>query len=355
MKSTFIKLSSDIDSLVNYIDYNLATKKFIAKSKKTETTLQSEAKLIDILNPKFKVFEYNSYMISLYGIFEGFLEQILEKYLEELGDTYDCYHDLPQSIQKNNLTKVNDLISKLQLPKYQELEAKKIIATLHHNLNESSTELCIPAFTHHSANFRVNSISEYFSESGIPGILKELGDTNPMNDRLKDEYSNPSSIKDDIKFSIITDLAERRNHIAHGVEAQAILQPNEIRDWCLYLKDFCDSLYQTVLSNLFSPLVENSDLKLKNIIITKLEVLDIYGGRILGFQSKNLQVKIGQDILIYRNKIPKCFTREVQGITINKKPISRCPIYIDKAVGLDLTSGISDRYSFYLIQRKNSM
>lgn len=351
MKTTLLQLQNNINNLIDYIDYNEKVKRFIVLAKKKDTVLREEAEKINSNSTNSKVFEYNSYIISLYGFFESFLEQMIGKYILGLPSFYASYDHLPKNIQDVNVEKVTELLSKLSLPKYQELEAKIIVNTLNNNLNNGLPEVCVEAFAHHNANFRINTIGEYFKQVGMSSIVQDISNIQPMKAQLEEIHDNPAALSNEKKFNIINELAERRNHIAHGVEADELLAPNDIKIWCEYLLKFCESLYHSVESKKLLALVdEHSNTSAVNVI--PIEVKDIFNKKILGFQSNNQEVKVGQEILIKRNSEPKCFLRTIKSIQLDDHKLQRCPAYINKPIGVLLESGLQKNYKYYLITYK---
>ena len=51
---------------------------------------------------KIKQFDFNSHIISIYGAYEHFIEQLITKYLDEICAITRNYNSLPEEIQKNN-------------------------------------------------------------------------------------------------------------------------------------------------------------------------------------------------------------------------------------------------------------
>ena len=51
---------------------------------------------------KIKQFNFNSYIISIYGAYENFIEQMLSEYLKKLCTIVSNFSQLPEEKQKNN-------------------------------------------------------------------------------------------------------------------------------------------------------------------------------------------------------------------------------------------------------------
>lgn len=351
MKNSLIQLNNDIDGLIEYIDYNEAVKKFIILAKKDNGKIQKNANAINYNTNNAKTFEYNSYIISLYGFFERFIEDIARSYLGKFSSLYSNYSELPEIVKNSNIEKVTDLLNKLELPKYQEMDANKIVKILNDNINNGIPSVCIEAFTYHSANFRPKTIGEFFKPIGLNSVLQDVSLIPPMSIRLSELFDNPPAHTEESRFEVINTLAERRNHIAHGVQSVDIMSPNDIKNWCLYIKDFCDSLYQSLRSQQLGKLIENIESSAKSLLV-KIEPIKIFGNKILCFESRNEEIKVGQQIIIKRSSKPNFIIKEIKSIKINSHDIIRCPPYINKSIGVNLLEGIKSTQSFYLAKEK---
>ena len=87
---------------------------------------------------KIKQFNFNSYIISIYGAYENFIEKMMSEYLKKLCSIVTNYSELPNEIQKNNLIKTMDIVKKLDYPKYKHLKSASLIEILHKNMNQNN-------------------------------------------------------------------------------------------------------------------------------------------------------------------------------------------------------------------------
>ncbi|PHR97947.1 MAG: hypothetical protein COA80_06265, partial [Leeuwenhoekiella sp.] len=135
MNNILNEFENEMDLLKYYIDFQNKSYKSQARIEKS-----SSKSLLDKLTiSKIKQFDFNSHIISIYGAYENFIEQLLVTYLEKICSIITNFNSLPEEIQKNNLTKNIEIIKQLDYRKNRSLKPELLIEILHKNINENSS------------------------------------------------------------------------------------------------------------------------------------------------------------------------------------------------------------------------
>ena len=330
------------DSIGEIIKYN----PIITDSEAIHQKILATKSIISIL-PFKKVFEYNTIVVSMYGFFERFIEDILVCYLDILCHFVPNYNDLPLIIRDNNSLLSAQLIQNLKIPKYENENITSIITKLENCLVKNISELNTIAFTDHSSNFRINSISDFFGRIGIKSIGNRIKTNSIFLDLLIKRLGsniNLSKTEDSIIFFILSDLAQRRNDIAHGTSgSNPILNNSVFPEYFEFLKQFSIVLY-SIMFDLLLEFECKKDFKL-----TKLE--SIYNHNILCLEIENAKIKVGDRIIVKSGSDngASYYERIIEEIQINNKSIELIDIddQLTK-VGFRLNGNVKNNQMFFI-------
>jgi len=242
-----------------------------------------------------KRFEYNTIIVSLYGFLEQFIEAIIVGYLNYLNRIIPSYEDMPSPIKGNHIELSFELISKSSKEKSRNYFSPKIIIQ---NLNSCllpgghNYTINNDAFSLHSANFRVEIINDIFARFGINNISKKIENTTKFCKYLSSRYQERDikTIKSEEIFSLLNELADRRNEVAHGVNTDQILSNELLLERLAFLEAFCKGLYEVVYN-------ETLPYKSRFKGIELSEPIKVFNNNIVCFHIKNTHVKVG-DLLI---------------------------------------------------------
>jgi hypothetical protein len=221
-----------------------------------------------------KRYDYNSIIISLYGLVEQYLEVLMQDYLELLQQIVPSYSVLPQSIINNHVAVSFELIKQTEQSRYRGSNTKgMIISRLNSCLSDPQNyRLNAEAFCHHSANFRSNVIDEFFRQVGFLNIMQEIVgnktfknllielDLSELHDRFekladKKTKEDKASSLQERAFYFLNDLADRRNEVAHGISSQ-LLAHDILLTYVHFLEIFCETVYDVLFQNLLRKEIE---------------------------------------------------------------------------------------------------
>jgi hypothetical protein len=294
-----------------------------------------------------KIFEYNSYIISLYGIFERFLENILEDYLKDICATLKIYSKLPSDLKKNLLSSNVDILRNLKNPKFNAIVPAIFIQNLYKALSENIAVLNVEAFQHHPYNFKQSIIADYFSRIGISNISNSLKIYEPLKTLLEQKYGNPSGIESEIIFKIIDDLAQRRNDVAHGVENVELLNATIIKEYTEFILAYCKSLYKILLNE--------RNMYIFNESGTNLTLLSVIDHSIVCGSVESISFSNSDKLMIEKpeGNFPRYELLNIQEIQINKESHQSLNITDKTEIGMKINGYVKDNYKFKIITVPN--
>lgn len=327
----------EMDLLKHYIDFQNRSYKNQSKIEKSDPNSVLKSLTIS----KIKQFDFNSHIISIYGAYEYFIEQLATKYLEKICAITTNFNSLPEEIQKNNLNKTLDILKQLDYRKNKNLRPEKLIEILHKNINENSSILNLDAFKNHTSNFRISVLDNYFAEIGLKNISSLVRQYEPLKSYLENNISDFSSKKSVIVFQIIEHICDLRNDIAHGVNNIQLVNKTILFDYIEFMKAFAESLYELVNSNYLSKIYElNND---------EIEIINIFNKEILCFNTKGKMIDKSTKILVKsENHFPSIFYAKILDIQHNKKSILNSTLNDNIDIGVKVDKKIKDTMKFKL-------
>jgi len=338
MNSILSDFQNEMDLLKFYIDFQNKSYKNQTKVEKSDPN--SILKILTI--SKIKQFDFNSHIISVYGAYEHFVEQLLVKYLSEICTITNSYNLLPVEVQKNNLNKTLEIIKQLEYRKNRNIKPEKVIEILHKNINENSSTININAFKNHNSNFRISAIDNYFSEIGIKNISSLVRQYEPLKTFLENTFSDYSSKKSVIIFQILEHICDLRNDIAHGVNNIQLINKTILFEYIDFMKIYTSSLFELINDNYLKKIYEQNNNKIK--------VIKIYNKEILCFNTKGQSITKNSKILVKSEiHFPKIFVTNIKDIQHNKESINTTEINKNIDIGVLVDKKIKDTMEFKLV------
>ncbi|MFM2292574.1 MAG: hypothetical protein RIS29_2387 [Bacteroidota bacterium] len=290
VRSQFQRELENLELLISFFDEELNLLKI---PQNEHPKLDEFINLFSAFYSQKRIFNYNSLIISLYGYFEKFIENLLIAYIDNINGYFKRYSSIPHVLTKNHLKLSLSLLDKVENPRYNgPLNKEGIIENLHKciNINENY-QLNKEAFSQHTANFRIQVVDEIFGRIGIDSISNKLKGNAEFQAYIKEKYEIEiiGDLDNDDIHSIMNELAERRNEVAHGVPSE-ILSNQIILDYFNYFKKIAHAITEVVL--LHSNRINiNENGQLIN------ELTDCYkGGTILCFNTNFQKLNKGDYI-----------------------------------------------------------
>ena len=341
MLSAYNEHKAKVETIRTYI----TTLKEIASVSLQHPEEYSAKALLEFVSmPQKRSYDYSLIIITMYGVLESFIEEVLSAYLFSLCDKIKHYSNLPETLVKNHLDLSAKLIGNTSI-KYGSITKENIISNLHSCLNQSKEayKLNIEAFTQHTANFRIDTIQECFKMVGVENIRDSIKKSSPIINFLIQDYSREEigTLPDSKYFEILEELVQRRNVIAHGSKIDDLLSLDILDQYCSYIISLMESIYLSLLEKYYEIMVS------KNIaqkIGSSIKVID---NRIVCINSSNINIKIGQ-VLIGKNGKDVFSWGKIESIQLDGKDINE--VEADKAVdiGMAVSFKAKDNFTYYL-------
>jgi hypothetical protein len=352
MKFSLIEFTNGIEKLDLYIEgINehrglLNQIRNLEKDSTSSTLFLKETKelLIKYFQPSNKVFEYNSIIISLYGLLESFIENLIKEYIEYLNKSIPKYSDFPSEIKNNHYEFSANLINYLKLPKYKNITTKElIVSNLYSCTNckgKKAYEINTDAFIHHTSNFRDQSINEFFKAVGISNITSTL-----LHNRQFKFYIEDNGIEIEDVFKILNDLAERRNRIAHGSEETNILDINELNRYIHYMKKFTCCLNYVVFEQVIPLVIKYGDN------ITKIgKPIATFASKTVGIEAYKIKLAVGDIIFIEIGDGERYTLGIINSIKVKNESFQEVDATDEvKQLGISFNCNVDENCTFYLI------
>lgn len=341
-----VRLKYDLNQLRQYISFNTKVNALLGKKPAVGVTEIPELVDLRLMREDFrkkKVFEYNSYIISLYGFFERFVENLLENYLESLLRLTTHFQFLPLEIQNNYISLHTEFLKFISYPKYSHLNEKDVIFAMNGALNENSPKIFLPAYIHHSSNFRHSSISDYFQKVGVANVNGNIKNYEPLKSLLSYNFSDYEQLKSDVLFSIIDELALRRNEVAHGSELTSLLSNEIIIDYVSFIENYCTSLYALLL-NEYNKLLFSSST---NFITPILRPTNY----VICCELENRELNSESIFIIKKpdGNFPQFERRFVTSLEISREKHEAITITEKTKIGIQFSKIVKDNYQIVLI------
>ena len=193
-----------------------------------------------------KVFTYRSNIISLYGAFEQFLENIIKEYFQAVQHYYSSFEEWEDTVTKNYFELWKKLHGKLSYPKYSAISQDSMVENLNDVIRNHKSTLIPECYIQNGGNYKSTIISNMFNEIGILNINDNLVKYEPfksclINQNPDFQYLEPNK-KKELYFQKLDDLVERRNEIAHGSRSSEILNSDIFTELLFYISCYAESM-----------------------------------------------------------------------------------------------------------------
>jgi hypothetical protein len=292
---------------------------------------------------KIKQFNFNSYIISIYGAYENFIEKMMSEYLNKICSIVVNFSELPNEIQKNNLIKTMDILKKLDYPKYKHLKSSALVEILHKNMNENSPFLNIEAFKSHTANFRIGVIESYFSDVGINNLSRKIINYSPLKEYLDDKYHDYNNIQNDIIFSEIDYVCETRNQIAHGVQSIQLLGETVLNMHIDFFILFSESLVKLLNDHFFEIQFFLNKVNFKP--------LHVYQKNIICFNTNGIKLNINNKVLLKKEDVfPRFYNADIVEIRKDNRTVENIDCEDSINICMKITNEVNQRVNFAIIE-----
>jgi hypothetical protein len=273
--------------------------------------------LLDYYNSiKESQIQYNAIIITLYGAYENYIDNISKCYLTYIFNNCDPLTNIPVNIRDTYRKNIGDLLSNPQRFGFNieaaENAAKKFCMYLDANYSNIEYDVLL----NHSGNLKSSQLEDYLRS------LSLLENSNLFDSYFIEKYYYEYDFYDNKDFETkrrrksadlfkpLNDLVESRNNVAHtGEDSSRISTRTIIHSTIPFLK---------VLSRVVLECILNTAVSLTSVE-SKFTNIAVFDNRILCTNNKGHNIKTG-GVVIYRHNetIKNAIIRRIE---LNKKSI----------------------------------
>lgn len=251
---------------------------------------------------EFRLHQYRSIVIALYGLLERFIESLVEMGVTRWAGLATNYADLPESLRNHHLRLTLEVLQHRGDQKYHEaLQVEDFIARLHgcqsgvHDFSVNSI-----VFAHHTANFRHEVVKQVLGCAcfDLSSVDSSPGVTGVMSERFPDME----------RYGVIDDLAQRRNEVSHGDDGPT-LSLAFLGDYMAVVEAYCIAITSAVVETLaaFSMVHLGVLLGVPDVV---------FNNTIAGFESARVDLVVG-DVLGYRRGDGRCAVSTIKSLQVD--------------------------------------
>lgn len=352
------KLEEQLEYIQTYIQSIELQKNMISEIENQITdqaTLNSFPKTIDYSRIIKKVIaspiQYNAVIISIYGYFEQYIDNIFSTYCNELYSIVDTYDNLPDKLKEKHIKKLGDFLTNPQRYKNYDLTNVQAIKNAFYAFENPKT-----GFTNnqklilsHSGNLKIEQISELANDLGIPDFEKSIANCYIFknyqmqhNDYSKENYSNLVARNSKKLFNILEKIVDERNNVAHGWVENRISFSDIDNEYIEYIHYLSKSILEILILSLFNTKYNHGKL----YFIGK--PIEVYDHHIIGINNKGSLLKKNDYLYAIKDKAKKIL--RIESLQKDLKDIDEISEYnVDIGIGFtkhcDLN--IDKNYEFY--------
>lgn len=292
LNDSLAQFVTNTEQLRKHIEYQKAIFKMLKASRfSSDESIKSLAKdCIDFETTAEKQFSYAASIVSLYGYFENFVESLCKEFVEELCSQTSHFSEYSNKIKKNYFPLWRSLCGKTSYAKFSHLSEEILVQNIHATIVEDKKEILSECFLPNGGNYKHSRVSDLFDSLGIQNF-DNLLKYPPLASYL--EEKGLSKQPTDRKVSILNDMVERRNQIAHGAEPIDILDDNGILEIVSYANLYACSLNSFLQDTLWPSLLNKENNP------SFVPIIKTYRpGDIAELVINNIEVSKGQPVLV---------------------------------------------------------
>lgn len=320
-----------MDEIKFHIDFISSQKDLYKKIKDNQSMNSYADKLKNIINSNV---QYNSIIISLYGCFEEFIDEIALEYISIIEKLCTSYNDLPKKIQEKHLYKVGEFLSNPQRYQGYNLTVDVCIKNMYNSIYSfEERKLNSKLIISHSGNLKIDKIYELFSDLGISNLKNKF------------EVKN-LDLGLDLDLNLLDELVEQRNIISHSWSVDQRFSLDKIKNEILTLLINIEKILKNILlDEIFLFMYENKKF------IDFDEPIQVINNKILCINSKSSYLEKGDSIFLCKNNNAK-LRLEILNIQIDNTNVNKIENE-NINVGLEVNKNIVKNGKYYYINKNN--
>lgn len=273
-----------------------------------------------------KTFNYRANIISLYGTFEFFIEEVFKEYIEHLKHIIPLYSSLNDKIKDSYFGNVTKLHNKLHYAKFSHLTELKIVQNLERVIAQDNNEILAESYLGNGGNYKHEVICDLMNSVGICNVDCNIIQTIPLRDLLLEYTSDTEQQRKKVQMRI-EELVNRRNEVAHGATTDDIIDIDSFDDMLRFTAAYCESLNKLLEQELMA-------YRWEQLSSTCYTPINIYGNKIVELKVKNIRLSIGKKLLIKKQRYPAYLEANIIGLNVKNNTTG----VIEKKESIDINN-----------------
>lgn len=239
-----------------------------------------------------KKYEYRANIVSLYGVFERFVEDLIREYVGEISRICRSYDNLDDKIKGSYVEKWKVLHTNIVKghTKYS-LTVEKMAQNMQDTILQNSSAIMPECFIPIGGNYRHDMVCNCMTDLGATNIKSGMKKYEPLNTYIVVHEIAEDNIDEAINLKL-GDLVERRNEVAHGAIG-TMLGKEEYEE----MMQFTD-LYAKTINAYMNDELMRVEWDLYNMVSTFSPFHLYHENTVAAFHVEDVTIKNGQRYLI---------------------------------------------------------
>ena len=304
--SSYKSFCSQIEEIRKYITNTLSKNDSLSLLESNATTDEERSFISYLKSLNTSQIQYNAVIISLYGCFENYVDNLLADYISVVFEKAEDYESLPAKMKDKYRLKVGEYLSNPQRYKGWDISFSDIIKNYSDVLLSNFADHVEKRFLcAHSGNLRIEELISLLTSIGICEVKEKI----ITSSELHDYYINTADLEEDSyqlkvnrarrdlnqtdMFDPLEQLVSQRNIVAHSWRDDERLSSNYLNENVLpFLKALSLIVLKICLTELFSATTEDEfDFQNRTPIA-------VYNNHILCLNNQNIAINV-DDLLLY--------------------------------------------------------
>lgn len=295
--------------------------------------------------------QYNAVIISIYGCFERYIDNVFNNYCTKIYESIDDYGKLPEKLKEKHIKKLGDFLSNPQRYKNYELSVDQAIGNAsiafeNPKIGLGNNQKLILS---HGANLKIDQITELASDLGIASLEKSIVSHYlfksyhiEQGDYSDETYTRFMAQDPKRLFEILDKLVEERNNVAHGWVENRIKLSDIASEFLGYMQCLAEVINDVLLKSIVNIKYQNTKLY---PIGKPLKVFDHH---IICINNKEVLLNKGDFLVAVKGEIIKVLL--IESIQIESMGIEKLTDFnVDVGIGFKKREdlNVDENYEFY--------
>lgn len=354
MKTCFKTFKTGVDELTEFLSTTENEIELIGLLLQRKDILNdNEKKLLNKIaeaRTDRKRYIYSVAIVSLYGLFERFINAIVESFISNIASSVGSYKSMPAKIRKNHIQMSIALVKAIGEDRHRiGLTQETVIANLHSCLSDNKNfRVNGEAFVLHRGNISLVKVAEFLSSLGIENCYRRISLSPPFISffsKIDPERDIRGIADQDLKALLqpIDELVDRRNQVSHGV-IDDIQSTDLLKEMCGFVTAFCDAIYYLMLQDLLK-------YKINCTGVYHLgKPIKVFNNSIACFEIHNKKISIGNIIVAETcNNLEPYRYSKIESLQIDGNPVQEIDSNQPVTFGAKVSFQASGKHNYYIL------